>query len=195
MKTTLLFLLGACLSLSCFAKHFYFIDILNQQGNVYHDTIYLTPGDSVVLQAHSEDDDGNIGYPSRIWLLDGNIINQVAVNGIAVYVPGVVTYGGTSDRITILPGTGTGIQDREESIKVTAYPNPVTNQLNISLNENSGKINYRIIDLSGKEIDSGSRTGDAVEILEIPVAFLPSGKYFIQLFTGSSKKVVEFVKE
>lgn len=71
------------------------------------------------------------------------------------------------------------------------YPNPVKDQLTLSLKNNDEIISYQIIDLMGKEVISNAK----MENKTIQVSELTNGIYFIKIKTINGEMVSKFIKE
>jgi len=72
------------------------------------------------------------------------------------------------------------------------YPNPVLEQLNVYLPENSNQVKYAIMDVLGHELIKGE-INNTME--SIQVANLPKGVYFIRLFNSFEQTNIKFIKE
>lgn len=72
----------------------------------------------------------------------------------------------------------------------TIYPNPVMDELNVRLNVNNSDVNWHILDLNGKEIESGRHTGNAIN-----VSSLSSGVYFIAIESNTSIEIKKWIKQ
>jgi hypothetical protein len=78
------------------------------------------------------------------------------------------------------------------------YPNPVHNQLSVSLNIASAKnVKLRITGVSGKQYYNQTYHvgGNTSSLQNIDVSRLAKGTYFVQLITETESKIVKFVKE
>jgi subtilisin family serine protease len=77
----------------------------------------------------------------------------------------------------------------------SVYPNPVTNELNIAINDtkiSSNDIVIKILDISGKQIPAiaNKNTG----IIKVDVSSLNAGVYIAQISIGSKVKNLKFIK-
>lgn len=79
--------------------------------------------------------------------------------------------------------------DEEEFHNVRLYPNPVNEILHLRADVNT---NYRVIDVTGKEIESGRTTSS---ITEFDVVQLQRGIYFIKLSRNGLTRTIKFVKK
>ena len=94
--------------------------------------------------------------------------------------------------------TFNGIEELKNTLSsIKMYPNPVKDELHLLLNaSNSGLIQYQIIDLEGRMINSSSfKVIGGQNQLEIPVTELTSGLYLIKLNTKDGQvSTLRFVK-
>ncbi len=99
-----------------------------------------------------------------------------------------------TDSVTVGSPNGTGIAALEPS-EFIMYPNPATNELNISFNEAVELSEVRMVNVVGSLVSTisiNSRTED----LKISVADLPSGVYAIELIdNNNSRKTLQFIKQ
>jgi len=75
---------------------------------------------------------------------------------------------------------------------VFIYPNPVLEQLNVYLPENSNQVKYAIMDVLGHELIKGE-INNTME--SIQVANLLKGVYFIRLYNSFEQTNIKFIKE
>jgi PKD repeat protein len=88
--------------------------------------------------------------------------------------------------------TGTNLISVNEftETSVSIYPNPVNaNILNVKLNNSTTNVSYRIVNLLGQEIMSGSLENDKIEVSNIV-----SGTYFLALEANDFKIIKKFIK-
>ncbi len=82
-----------------------------------------------------------------------------------------------------------GLEKLSYNNLVTLYPNPVTNLLNVKVDNNFENLNYRLIDVEGKIINQGLINEN---ITVINVEHLSKGVYFIKV---SDNTAIKFIKE
>lgn len=77
--------------------------------------------------------------------------------------------------------------------QVSLFPNPAANQINFK-NSNARDLNYRILDVAGKELQNGRVTRDNEPIT---VHALPAGMYFIAVTDEDSddRQLLKFIKQ
>jgi hypothetical protein len=80
----------------------------------------------------------------------------------------------------------------EELSKVTIYPNPVLERLNIQNLKNVNISNIKITDLSGKEVQSNI---DLKSDKSIDVSSLSSGTYILSVKTENANRFIKFIKK
>jgi hypothetical protein len=75
---------------------------------------------------------------------------------------------------------------------LTSYPNPVNNELIVSVADNElvTGIFYRISDALGKEVVAGKTNTNTISVDQ-----LPKGIYYVQFHSATINSSVKFVKE
>lgn len=76
------------------------------------------------------------------------------------------------------------------TFKLSIYPNPTSNNLNISSATNLDKANYQIVDVLGKTVISGR-----LEYETINVSSLSNGIYFLKVSNNSATQTIKFIKK
>lgn len=84
-----------------------------------------------------------------------------------------------------------GVEETDLSDRLTLYPNPSTDVLNIGLPETDGTWRYQIVSVDGKRLANGNLNGNN----RVEVATLGSGLYFLLLENGSRTARMPFVKQ
>lgn len=190
-------------------------------ANAGADIAVALPGSSATLNGTaSYDVDGNI--IKYDWRKEsGPAATIVSPNGATTAVSGLVQgtyvfvltiwdnkYEPAVDRVTVTVGSGSGIANAllitpMEAIRITeqtlqAYPNPVITTINLRMvNNDLGKIQMNIYDLSGKIVQSALYQKSAQLFLQqLQVNSLIKGVYIVELITeGTKKSVTKFVKQ
>ena len=88
----------------------------------------------------------------------------------------------------------TSTQDLLESMFISIFPNPVSQYLNIRLDESilfDKNMKYSIIDASGRSVDVWERLTNHQKIA---VNHLENGVYFLQIVDGDKKGIYQFLK-
>jgi hypothetical protein len=101
----------------------------------------------------------------------------------------------TSARVPVTATiTGTvGINENNSGAISNVYPNPATNNLQISLNKSiSGNVEVSIVDLAGRTVSQQSFT--ASEKLEMNISGLAKGTYMVKILTENAQSVQRVVK-
>lgn len=83
-----------------------------------------------------------------------------------------------------------GVDETDISNRISVFPNPGTDVLNVNLPENNGHWRYKILSADGKQLSHGSLGTGQVE-----VSTLSSGMYFLLLENGSRTGRIPFVKQ
>lgn len=88
------------------------------------------------------------------------------------------------------------INDRNENILLHCFPNPTTNNLNISFTEDIYKdISLKIIDIHGKvQIEKKINKSNSDGTYTIDVSSFPDGIYFMTIITEQKNQTLKFIK-
>lgn len=113
----------------------------------------------------------------------------------------IIAYTATNTTAVLNPTNDLSQQTLYSSLlRTKIYPNPVHNQLNIELPNNSkGFINFKIVDPLGRIYDLGkiksATRGNNIEV-DISKLFLSKGIYYLQLSTDTKKgETIKFIIE
>jgi hypothetical protein len=168
--------------------------ILSRSGmsanTVYKDTLNLPMG-CYTYQVMDSDDDGISFWANN----DGSGYTRFKQVGGPILKSFIGDFGDNINyNFTIdFPLSYEELNDLSE-LKV--YPNPVTNELNVSLRNFANDVNIQIIDNLGKEVQSKSVvTGSDVFIGKIDISNLPSGMYIVKVSDGSKTSHAKIVKD
>jgi hypothetical protein len=86
---------------------------------------------------------------------------------------------------------GSGVAEQTSYLNWTAYPNPANNEITLDL-QNTGQVNCRIIDATGRTIISKQ----VVNGQTIDLSGIKNGYYLMQLHDGlSQSQVIQFIKQ
>ena len=112
-----------------------------------------------------------------------SIIDQVTITGITGGAPAANSLVALGRNISQTEGAGNFNDD------LIIYPNPVRTVVNVnpSYNVNS---NFRIIDLTGKTVLSGSMLNNTINVSK-----LKTGVYLLELSDEEEKFVQKFIKQ
>ncbi len=105
-----------------------------------------------------------------------------------------LSYGQTTIADMALRGIHSSIDELEKKDGMGIFPNPVSEIMNISLNESEGKIiPYTIRTIEGKMLSQGQEivVGGGIELVP-PII---SGTYILELETSTGKLVEQFIKQ
>ena len=83
----------------------------------------------------------------------------------------------------------------DEEVQLQVYPNPVADKLmsDITLQEPSSKLEYRITDTKGRLIFTAQRTNVKTDQATFNIAALPVGQYFLTIQLDKGRKIMPFV--
>lgn len=74
------------------------------------------------------------------------------------------------------------------------YPNPASDQLNVVLDQ-EGELRISVIDITGRMLRSDSYISGGFSTLNLNIADLDPGLFFLRLEAGTTTQVVRFIKE
>lgn len=111
--------------------------------------------------------------------------------GNNIYLDDINVYQGTNDPLSL------DVLDHTELSDVMLYPNPAEDQLAIEMSlVNSSSLVVRIVDLSGKQVDShriNGQTGQNVVLID--VNHLAQGLYMVEIVGAGASVVRPFIKK
>jgi hypothetical protein len=99
-------------------------------------------------------------------------------------------------RVRLNPGE-VGLTETVQKNVLAVYPNPATEQINVTLSTNSeSSSQVNLVDLSGKIIQT-LQVGQSNEtsIVQFNIANLQAGVYFIELINENGKEIEKVVKK
>jgi len=109
-----------------------------------------------------------------------------AVNGAGVVKASTSTF---SFNATSTTGLASSLIDESNDIQV--YPNPFNDKIKISIKENKGLNQFRIIDMTGRTILNKNLVGQSVEI---DLSAYSSGLYYLLVDGSNGHKISKLVK-
>ncbi len=146
-------------------------------------------------------------YASGEWELcltinDGTGCTDTYCDLISVDGDGILNglTGGSGNRnaftIRVMNGLSTTVGESRVFTEFTMWPNPVQNELNVSVtSEMKGNVRMSITDLSGRMVMDENRTlTSSLNSMIVPVADLNAGVYMVKLSDGTNTVSSRFVK-
>lgn len=93
--------------------------------------------------------------------------------------------------------TAVGVEDIKNDISLNIYPNPVTETLNLTVNNApDAPVSLEIVNVLGKKvIDLGGKQVLSNETRRIDVTALPRGVYFLNILAENRIRSIRFVKK
>lgn len=168
-----------------------FIDY-NQDGD------FADSGETVWTKATSTTTPvtGTITIPASATLGTTRLRVAMKYNGIPTSCE-AFSYGQVEDysvNITaagpiVTPEVTAGLVETNDNASFALYPNPVDNELNVSLAKSDGAT-FRITNNLGQQVNSGQLSGSSID-----VSRLNTGIYIIELNNGGKRIVKKFVKK
>lgn len=109
---------------------------------------------------------------------DVKLITNNSFSSQEVFKP--LNTGGTSIQSIV-----TGINESENS-SIVFYPNPVNNELHLSVKNGTHISHWTILDVTGKSMMEGENSNSNASEFSLSTSTLPSGLYFIKLETNQN---------
>lgn len=139
---------------------------------------------------HSGVSVGNQWYDQNGRIAGANNQNyNVTSNG--QYYTIVTVSGCNSPKSNVIAVTTTGLDLLLTDLPVKFYPNPVTNELFIEIDNNADEINFEIINTLGQQVYSGIIVKNAI----IQTEGFSKGIYLLKLSVGNSFRFEKIIKE
>ncbi len=95
-------------------------------------------------------------------------------------------------------GQASAIADQEPELRLLAYPNPVHNEVNISISSLSGEeVYYTLLNAFGQEVMKASAAfpGAGTHEFSIAMDHLPAGLYLLNIREGDYQKTLSLMKD
>ncbi|HNX88445.1 MAG TPA: C10 family peptidase [Paludibacteraceae bacterium] len=140
---------------------------------------------------------------SYVWTLPGGATGTSTTNSITVNYGASATSGnitvmginpcgnGTASTIAITVTVCTNVQDNETSHKVNIYPNPVSGELTIEIEENKDNFDFEIYNSIGQLVYKGN----LIEKTVVQTSSFAPGVFLIKLENGKMFEVQKIIKE
>ena len=136
---------------------------------------------------HSSATQGNQWYNSKGLINGATDQNYTVIENEDYYV--VVTINGcSSDKSNVIKVTNTSLFNVTDPFKVSIYPNPVKNYLNI---EFDGEVEYELCNSIGQVIYNGN----LIKSTLLNVQKLTKGLYILKFKQGNEFVIRKFVKD
>jgi bacillolysin len=168
-----------------------FIDY-NQDGD------FADAGETVWTKATSTGTTatGTITIPATATLGTTRLRVSMKYNGIPTSCE-TFSYGQVEDYSISITASGAivnqeiaaGLIETNETSRFALYPNPVVDELNVSLTENTG-YTFRITNTLGQQVSAGELSANPID-----VRTLKTGLYIIELNNGNKRIVKKFAKK
>lgn len=139
---------------------------------------------------------GTITIPATATLGTTRLRVSMKYNGIPTSCESF-SYGQVEDYSINITASGAivnqeiaaGLAETNETARFALYPNPVADELNVSLADNTG-YTFRITNTLGQQVSSGELSGNPID-----VRTLKTGLYVIELNNGTKRIVKKFAKK
>jgi len=102
----------------------------------------------------------------------------------------------TTSQMTITENT-TSVADLSQNIKVSAFPNPAVNNLNIKIEDaEAGTYTVRVIDLAGRVVHSENvQVNAAAANISLQTGSWAQGMHFAQIIKDDAQRMIPVVKQ
>ena len=149
---------------------------------------------------HEDDNFGNsVALSNSTILIGAPFESQDELNGDTKTSAGAIYFfdmipnsTGSAKRTLVEAETESTVLNSSESILVSLYPNPVSNLLNIKLDEQIEQISIDVINLNGQIVEH-INASDKMN-LQLDLQHLPTGIYFVKLNINNKTTVAKIVK-
>lgn len=139
---------------------------------------------------HSNAPSGNQWY-NQDGILSGSTNQDFHVTQIGSYYTIVKLSGCSSNASNTIIISALGLTNEQNSHSVSLFPNPVSDVLNIKIEGNSESVDFEIITLNGKILESGNFSN----IKTIETSNLNNGIYFLKIIDNKSIEYYKIIKQ
>lgn len=202
---------GSTDSLSGLSAGAYSVRVTDDKGCFWEDSTTLTQPPALIADFDSTDETSagamdatidltvNGGTPpySFLWSNGKTTQNLDSLATNRFYTVTISDANGCILQDSVLLGEITGLAEMLEKISFRLYPNPARDKLFISYDAHqSGGVQISIVDLSGKVLMSKQIPGQlGTTTLEISIAGLPKGMYFLMMQGEKTEAQVKWIKQ
>lgn len=166
--------------------------------NTNSSSVDVYPTTDASISASGNDLSTSTTYDTYQWYMNGSAIGGATSQNYTVSTGGeyycVVTENGCVDTSNMLIST-LSLEDFENSI-INLFPNPATTQLTVQFgSQDLGTINYKITDLSGRDVirSAGGVSIPGSNQITVQLENLSNGTYIISLWSGGMSWQREFI--
>ena len=161
--------------------------------------VYNCPQDTIVLILLQDTLIADTGYLSYKWYQNGVLINTSSNHQFAISDSGsyyVVVEGSCNCLYTSssIQTNGTGIVNWAKAMQLGISPNPADNYIIIQGKNNTTLLQYRIMDLLGKELLNGTIDPMKVIYKKLSLKNFVPGMYILQISNDKNKTNFKFLK-
>ncbi|MFZ1749849.1 MAG: HmuY family protein [Saprospiraceae bacterium] len=133
------------------------------------------------------------------WVIDATTVYFVKTEDGKIYKLQFIDFEGSATGTAVIQKTDLGVSSSNEieGVETGIFPNPVSNQLFISLDISeslSGNLRTEVIDISGKVMTSGTiDASSGFKVLEINTADWNAGMYFVKIIDERNQTVSKMI--
>jgi hypothetical protein len=158
--------------------------------NIAHFTIQRKPGDSDFINVHDISAGNSAG--TNLYA-DSDNIQNITADTIYYRLQIVDKDGSSTYSNTVTVPVALSASTNASGLKV--YPNPVKDQLFILFSQNTGKAEFRIIDITGKILYNNTVNSSMSNSITINVSSLSKGMYYVLMLTDNNIQRTKFIKQ
>ncbi|MGB4958076.1 MAG: T9SS type A sorting domain-containing protein, partial [Saprospiraceae bacterium] len=133
------------------------------------------------------------------WVIDATTVYFVKTEDGKIYKLQFIDFEGSATGTAVIQKTDLGVSSSNEieGVETGIFPNPMSNQLFISLDISeslSGNLRTEVIDISGKVMTSGTiDASSGFKVLEINTADWNAGMYFVKIIDERNQTVSKMI--
>jgi len=182
--------------------------MMDSDGKVTHAAMYVYPDTNEVVAPI---------FSNASWssIISESVVNDGVISGNVVTSPTVFTFPETKARflkfefrndgryglsgylevreLKLFNRLGTGLNNNNNKVYVSIYPNPTSGLFTIDMGDNHGKVSYTILTIDGRIITRGETTTQ--NKIEIDLTDENRGLYFLKVNNDKEIATYKIVKE
>jgi len=105
----------------------------------------------------------------------------------------IITDGGCTDTSDCSTVSSVGVEEMKQ-LTLKLFPNPTSNEINLTVDGHSGAISYSLLNIAGKVIIDQSTTVQGSTNILIDMTKYETGVYFLKVNTSGNQRTMKIVK-